>query len=161
MKTAERALLNKLLSDARVEYIEEVAYIMATVKHETANTFLPIREFGRGRRMKYGSIYYGRGYVQLTWLANYKLFSNLLGVDLIDDPNDSTDDGAPDKALDPDLAYEIMIIGMTKGIFTGKKLSDYIDDFHVDYVQARRVVNGTDRARLIAKYALEYETLIL
>ncbi len=40
---------------------------------------------------------------------------------------------------------------------TGKRLSDYIKPGSVDYLNARRIVNGTDRAEQIAGYAREYE----
>ena len=43
------------------------------------------------------------------------------------------------------------------GDFTGKKLSDYIKPGSVDYVNARRIVNGTDCAEQIADYASKYE----
>jgi hypothetical protein len=46
---------------------------------------------------------------------------------------------------------------MRDGDFTGMKLSDYITPESVDYVNARRIVNGTDRAEQIAGYAEKYE----
>lgn len=137
-------------------------YAVATSYHETAHTFAPIREYGRnlyfakyepgtpiGRRLGNtqrgdGIKFKGRGYVQITGRANYKRFSALLGVDLI---------GDPDLALNPVIAYKIMALGMRQGLFTGKKLSDYINATRCDWVQSRRVVNGLDRASLIAQYA--------
>jgi hypothetical protein len=46
---------------------------------------------------------------------------------------------------------------MVLGLFTGKKLSDYIGPGKCDYVAARRIINGTDRARLIAGYARSFQ----
>lgn len=46
--------------------------------------------------------------------------------------------------------------GCTEGWFTGKKLADYSD-----YVNMRRVVNGTDRAEMIAGYAETFEAALL
>lgn len=66
----------------------------------------------------------------------------------------------PDLALKPDIAYRIMLIGMNKGLFTGKKLSDYITDKNADYINARKIINGNDRAELIAGYATDFENLL-
>lgn len=129
-----------------------LAYMLATAYHETAHTMQPIEEEGRGRGHKYGipvngHAYYGRGYVQLTWDYNYKKMGGLIGVDLI---------ASPERALDPEVAALIMFEGMERGSFTGKKLSDYFDDDTTDWVNARRIINGTDRARLIAAYATDF-----
>mgnify|MGYP001602894403 FL=1 len=128
--TALQTLIDKLYEDDRIPSIEQAAYVLATVKHETAGTFLPIKEFGEGKGKKYGlqdpttgQTYFGRGYVQLTWAFNYERFTGLLGHDLVNNP---------DLALLPDVAYEIMIEGMIKGIFTGKKLSDYMNEDKTD-----------------------------
>jgi hypothetical protein len=53
-----------------------------------------------------------------------------------------------------------MKIGMEKGLYTGKKLSDYINQSRCDYVQSRRIINGMDRAKLIADYAVFFETIL-
>lgn len=151
-------LIDKLVNDRNLFYDNDVAYILATVKHETAHTYLPIAEYGFGKGKSYGEkdpltdqIYYGRGYIQLTWKENYAKFGQLLGLDLINNP---------DLALEPDNAYNIMILGMTKGLFTGKKLRDYINDEKIDYLNARRIINGTDQAQLIAGYAQDFENLL-
>jgi len=135
------------------------AYMLATAYHETAHTMQPIYERG-GRKYfrKYdgrkdlgntqkgdGYRFRGRGFVQITGRRNYEVFSSRLGVDLV---------ANPDLALDQKLAARILVIGMTEGLFTGKKLSDFpAGDFAV---MARKVVNGTDRAELIAGYAEDF-----
>jgi hypothetical protein len=86
----------------------------------------------------------GRGYVQLTGRRNYTLAGGKLGVDLV---------ASPDRALEPTLAAAIMFLGMSEGWFTGKELGDYINAAGADYLNARRIINGTDRALLIAGYA--------
>ncbi len=63
----------------------------------------------------------------------------------------------PELALDPDVSARIMIEGLTRGTsnrgdFTGLALEDFFNRWRDDAVQARRVVNGMDRARLIAQY---------
>lgn len=145
-----------LLSEAEKEGtpLRFLAYILATAYHETACTMQPVREIGKGKGRPYGKpvngkTYYGRGYVQLTWLENYQRAAKELAVDLV---------RYPDDALEPDIAAAILFRGMTEGWFTGKKLSDYINLDKTDYFNARRIVNGTDRADKIAGYAKAFET---
>lgn len=131
--------------------VQWLAYMLATAYHETAHTMQPIAEYGRGHGHKYGvpingKIYYGRGYVQLTWDYNYKTMGDLLGVDLL---------GNPELALTASVASGVMFEGMIRGLFTGKKISDYFNG-HVDWVGARRIINGNDRAALIAGYAQQF-----
>jgi hypothetical protein len=121
----------------------ELAYLLATVMHETAFEMQPIRERGGQKYLQKKPYFpfYGRGLVQITWERNYKLF----GV------------SPPDAALEWPIALDIAFRGMVLGLFTGKKLSDYIGPGKCDYVAARRIINGTDRARLIAGYARSFQ----
>ena len=140
--------------------LNHLAYIMATALHETASTMQPIREYGRGRGKKYGiphsetrQVYYGRGYVQLTWHGNYLKASSELGFNFVDNP---------DKVMEPKFAIQIMFEGMTEGWFTSKKLSDYLDSEsgREDFKQARYIVNGRDKRVKIAGYALSFQTAL-
>lgn len=137
--------LNSILSLSDGLPLQHRAYILATAWHETAHTMQPIPEFGKGAGKSYGTTYYGRGYVQLTWQVNYARASKIVGADLV---------AHPDLALRPDIAGQILINGMTAGWFTGKKLSDFAPG---DYYNMRRIVNGMDRAALIAGYAEAFE----
>jgi len=128
-----------------------LAYALATAFHETAFTMQPIREFGRGKGKKYGTTYYGRGYVQLTWLVNYRKASQHLGIDFVKNP---------DLVMDPENAAYIMFQGMADGWFTGKEFADYINDKQRDYWNARRIINGTDKAGEIADYAIRFEAAL-
>ena len=128
-----------------------LAYILATAFHETAATMRPIEEYGKGRGRTYGrpdpitgKTYYGRGFVQLTWKSNYETMGRLLGLDLVD---------RPELALDPDHATAILFEGVIGGHFTGHALADYLNDTRTDFVGARRIINGRDRAERIARYA--------
>jgi putative chitinase len=134
------------------------AYMLATAWHETAHTMQPIEEIGKGAGRSYGHpdgawhrVYDGRGLVQLTWLRNY-VFANTklhaLGLLKADEDLVKT----PELAMRPDVAAAIMRYGMEEGWFTGKKLSDF-----VDYLNMRRVINGTDQDALIAGYALKFQ----
>jgi len=130
-----------------MEDIRWLAYMLATTFHETATRMWPIREYGQGAGMKYGTTYYGRGYVQLTWEENYRNASAALG--LIDD-RDLID--YPDIALDSLIAARIMFRGMAEGWFTGRKLGQYFDDDIDDPINARQIINGNDKDELIAGY---------
>ena len=134
--------------------LEELAYILATAKWETAHTMQPIAEIGKGKGRKYGvkdktgQVAYGRGYVQLTWTRNYEKADENIGLDgeLVKDY---------DLALRPDIAAQILFQGMADGWFTGKKLANYFDGEtgKADFFNARKIVNGLDRAREIANIA--------
>lgn len=135
-----------------------LAYCLATAFHETAHTMQPIREYGRGKGREYGKkdpqtgqVYYGRGYVQLTWRFNYEKASRALGIDFV---------SQPDRVMEPGIAAHILYVGCAEGWFTGKELADYINDKGRDYWNARRIVNGTDKAGLIADYAIRFEAAL-
>lgn len=154
-------LVDEFNKDKSITY-PQGAYMLATVWHETARTMLPIEEYGKGKGRKYAQkvdidgtpykgldhIYYGRGYVQLTWLSNYVLAKNKLSIDFVNHP---------EYALHPEYAVKILIDGMKQGWFTGRKLSDYINQSKKNYVNARRIINGTDKAQKIANEAVILE----
>lgn len=159
-----------------------LAYILASVFHETGGRMVPVRETfastdagaiaaldkaykaGRlgqvgkpyWRKGANGKAYFGRGDIQLTHEENYKVLGERIDVDLV---------GNPSLALDLDISAEIAIVGMLEGLFTGKKLTDYFNFKKDDPIGARAVVNGRDKAKLIAGYykslldALEAATL--
>jgi hypothetical protein len=58
----------------------------------------------------------------------------------------------PDLACEPEAAWIVLEMGMSKGIFTGKKLSDYFNDNGYDFYHARKIINGLDRAALLQSY---------
>lgn len=152
--------------------LRKLAYILATKKWETAHTMQPVRETRaktdlEARQNLAGvwyavpdpitnESYYGRGDVQLTHKRNYAKMTALLGqrfsVDLVTNP---------DKALDPVIAVAIMFEGMLRadsgfGDFTGVALEDYFNDEKCDWLNARRIVNGTDHAADIMSIALGF-----
>lgn len=150
-----RQLLGLVSTDDTMQDARWVAYLLATVRHETAFTFAPVEEYGRGTGHPYGvpdpvtgQKYYGRGYVQITWKENYKKFTDLLGVDLVNHPG---------LALDPTTSYRIASYGMIHGSFTGIGLGRYINAEGCDYFNARRIINGLDCAKDIAVYATAFE----
>lgn len=133
----------------------QYVYVLATVFHECAKTMQPITEYGSEAYLK-GKPYWpyiGRGFCQLTWRSNYAKADEKLGLgnELV---------ANPDKALEPDIAARVLVVGMEQGWFSGKKLSDYINDTSCDFVGARHIINGTDRAVLIAGYALKFHSAL-
>ena len=149
---------------------EQIQYIIATAEHETGGTFEAISEKGgkkylsrmydpvlgktqwhRDRAMKMGNTeqgdgvkYKGRGLVQLTWKVNYAKYGKILGIDLVNNP---------DLALDLDVAVYILVHGMKHGVFTGRNLDKYINENGTNFIDARRIINGTDKAVKIAVLA--------
>ncbi len=167
-RSAFTGLVKSIANDPAITDVRWAAYMLATVKHECAETWRPIEELGKGQGRKYGAAepvtdnngvtreyrYYGRGYVQLTWKENYHKLGQALGLadKLMFEP---------DLALDPSIAYRIMSYGMTHGSFTGGTLAKYIKGANADYRNARRIINGLDQADRIAGYAKLLETALL
>jgi hypothetical protein len=137
------------------------AYGMATAAHETAKSMQPVREayylgepaatnYRKGLRY---SPFYGRGYVQLTWQKNYQHASDALGMGgaLLADP---------DEALEPSVAAAVMVRGMEEGWFTGRSLPAALPAERGSYAQfvgARAIVNGSDKADAIAALAIQFQ----
>jgi putative chitinase len=149
-----------------------LAYALATAFHETAATMQPIKEFGgnnyfhkmydiQGARPGVartlgnltpgdGIKYPGRGYVQLTGRNNYKKWTdklNMAGVNLVTNP---------EKAMDPKIAAAILFEGMIEGSFTSRKLSQFFNKQKADWIGARGIINGKDRAHMIAIYGQKF-----
>lgn len=151
----------------------QAAYVLATAWHETGAKMLPIREtfaetddeaiarldraWNAGklpqvkqpywRKDARGQAWFGRGFVQLTHKENYKKVASLIGQPI---------DLYPHLALNPVIAAKILVVGMVKGVFTGYKLNDFINKNKIDFVNARKIINGLDRANKIAKYAEQF-----
>lgn len=145
-----------------------LAYVFATDFHETGAKMQPVREGFKTTdaaarkyvaRRKYGKpegpwghVYFGMGDVQLTWYDNFVRMGKILNLPLAEFPH---------MVLDPKVSKRILVEGMTNGVskdgdFTGKALEDYFNETTDDPTQARRIVNGTDKAFLIASYHDEF-----
>lgn len=154
--------------------LRHLAYMLATTFHETAFKMQPIREFGGpkyfhsmydkdGRRPHVaralgntqpgdGVKFHGRGFVQLTGRRNYTMFRDDIKaewpeLDILE---------RPDDAMDLRAATYIMFKGMAQGTFTGKKLSHFFTNNGSDWKNARKIINGLDRADHIAAVAKEF-----
>jgi len=150
----------------------QLAYCLATFKWETAHRMRPIDEFGSTARFNSlygpqtkvgqrlgntepgdGARFHGRGYVQLTGRANYKKASKVTQIDLVT---------FPDRAKEGELAYSIAVQGMKEGWFTSKKLDQFIKEGSApDFENARTIINGHDKAPLIADLARRFSEVLL
>lgn len=151
----------KAIGEARWP-IAWAAYGLATAWWETARTMRPVKEAywlsesWRKKNLRYFP-HYGRGYVQLTWPANYQKADEELGLDgeLVRNL---------DLALNPDIAARILTLGMEQGWFTGKALRDYLpsdgDAGHEAFKQARRIINSTDKWVEIARLAAKFQAAL-
>lgn len=141
------------------------AYILATDVHETAGQMRPIPEYGKGAGKAYGKpgrnagqIAYGRGDVQLTWDDNYERADRELdlGGRLV---------ANYELALDPEISAKVLVGGMTGGWFTGKSLADLLPSdrpaTRAQFAGARPIVNGRDKADLIAGYAVTFQDALI
>ena len=160
-------LLSAFENEPAWDDVRHIAYAFATVYHETAASMQPVEEgyylaakhgvkFWRSwqKKLRYAP-YWGRGYVQLTWesrrIPNYSKASKALGIDFV---------ANPDLVMVPENAFRIMTLGMHEGGFTGHKLADFIHGRKADYTDARKIINGLDKAGLIAGYARRFEQIL-
>lgn len=120
----------------------QLAYIIATAYHESARSLQPVKEMGSNSYLKSKEYYpyIGGGLVQVTWEYNYKKFGAKTVEDLLTWP----------------VALDCLFRGMIDGMFTGKRLSDFIGEEYSPalFEKARAIINGKDKASLIASYAM-------
>ncbi|WP_017302011.1 glycoside hydrolase family 19 protein [Nodosilinea nodulosa] len=153
-----------------------LAYVLATAYHETGQLIAPVREgfcktdegsiqavtklYTKGiikhnyaKPEANGNSYFGRGLVQLTWADNYKKMGQTLGMgsQLYDNPA---------LLLDLGISVKVLFKGMIDGLFTGQSLEDYFNATKTDWMQARKIVNGMDKASAIADYAQRFKACL-
>lgn len=182
--------LNAILDEAgrRGTALKHLAYILATIAHETGGKMQPVEEvlaysakrltqvwpkrfpnlaaaqpYAHNPKKLANNVYggrlgnagpddgwryRGRGLAQITGRANYIKF----GIE-----------ATPDDALKMSVALRIAFDGMTKGVFTGKKLEDYITPTLADYYSARAIVNDDVKANgaSIAAKAKAFEAALV
>lgn len=169
--THENVLGTEAIIDAALLYRladpHHVAQILAHVYHETGGYMMPVKEtvyashkdknpsdatvikrldnaYKNGQLTGVKTPYwrkgaFGRGQIQITHHDNYVKLGNAIGVpEMADNYN---------LALDLKNSAAIAVVGMSRGMFTGKKLSDYGFPAALNNGPAthpRRIVNGTD-----------------
>jgi hypothetical protein len=139
--------------------LRQIAYIFATAYWECYNPktpetrLTPMVEFGSEKYLKSKKYYpyIGRGFSQLTWQENYKKEGKRLGIDLFTHP---------ELILGIQTAANSHVYCMVHGSYTGKKLSDYINAEKCDFINARRIINGTNRAEEIMSFAQKFLTCL-
>ncbi len=174
LTTAQVAGCERLLAACAVERVtdrRQIAYVLASVFHETGARMQPVREgfassdaqavsrlenaWASGKLGKVSKPYwrdgwFGRGDIQITHRDNYARLGRAIGVDLVK---------RRDLALDPKISARVAVVGMRDGLFRSSKdgqretLARYFGDGRADAVAARAIVNGGgDKAKLIASY---------
>lgn len=163
--------------------ISWTAYALATAYLETAHTMLPVKEaywLKPAAQIKYytrmyditgsrpakarelgnltpgdGSKYPGMGYPQMTGRKNFEKASAKLGVDLVNHP---------ERALEPEIAAQIMVRGMREGWFTSRDIDDDLPAHgpatEQQFVKSRDIINGTDRQADVADYAMSFQSAL-
>lgn len=179
LDTSEFHGLDAIITQALARNVgaARLAYMLATTYHETNGTMQPIKELGgvgyltrmydiKGARPSLarangniypgdGVKYSGRGFVQLTWRGNYAKIGKILGIDLVNNP---------DLALTLPVAAQILVQGMLSGWFTGASLNRIPATGKAtlqQFIDARRIINGTDKAAKIAGYAQIFQQDLL
>lgn len=95
--------------------------------------------------------YIGRGYPQTTGRRNYKVFGDLVGVDLV---------ANPERALEPEIAAKSLVVGFERGLWRGPKLSDF--DLPRQYREARAILNHpSSYPDRYANYARAFEAALV
>ncbi len=137
----------------------QLAYLLATPYHEafnylTGERFGAMKELGGEAYLKSKNYYpfYGRGPSHLTWESNYAKEAKRTGLPLV---------AEPDLMMKVAIGSESHVHCMISGAYTGKKLSDYITANKTDFQGARAIINGNDKAPLIAGYASEFLKCII
>jgi hypothetical protein len=141
-----------------------LAYCLATVFHETAQKMVPIEEYGRGDGRSYGNpvgpyeqCYYGRGHVQLTWEENYIKGEGVLHEYGMNVPLHQY----PHRMLEDEPSAVVLYDGMIDGWFTGVGLPKFFDENTEDPYNARTIVNGHDKADVIARYYEDFKAALV
>ena len=150
-QAANLALILKECAEHGVTMPEQVAYIVGTAWHESRLLCIPEFRAKPGTKVwnmqnrYWDTGFFGRGFVQLTWQRNYKKFGDLLGIDLVSDP---------DKVLEPQIGAKILVRGMRDGLFTGVGLARYFKEGQPpEWLNARKIVNGLFHAEYVARAA--------
>lgn len=133
--------MNRILDEwirSQIPDLRFLAYMLSSTFHESAQTMQPIRELGSEEYLRSKKYYpwVGEGLVQVTWEANARKFGAT----------------RPGQLMTWPLCLKPLFDGMTRGMFTGKRLADYFNATTDDPINARRIINGIDRANLVAMY---------
>lgn len=140
-------IIGKALEQEGILDSNVLAYALATIEHETDSTFEPIDEIqGRlhARRLGYegGTHYFGRGFIQLTHLRNYRMVGERIGM------GDQLAKN-PELASTPEVAAKILA-----AFFKDNNIANLAS--HGNFVSARRPVNPDRNGWKVANLAFKY-----
>jgi hypothetical protein len=152
--------VSALIEAAKARHLikSQIAYILATAEHET-DSFNTLEEYLSGDEYEYredlgnsqpgdGPRFKGRGYVQLTGRSNYGRYTDITSIELLK---------LPIILMNwPALSVFVMIDGMVGGVYTGKRLDEFLNSSKQDFYNARQVVNGHKAAEEIADQASDW-----
>ncbi len=140
-------LIAQALEDEGILDSNVLAYALATIEHETDETFEPIEEIAgtvNARRFGYegGANYFGRGFIQITHLRNYRQIGRRIGLGdrLVKNP---------DLALEPKIAAKVLA-----AFFKDNNVANLASSGQ--FVAARRPVNPDYNGYSIASLAMKY-----
>lgn len=153
LNDSQRQGIEIIIDNAENLSVKQLAYVLATIYHETGRKMQPCKEIGGEAYLKGKKYYpyYGRDLVQTTWVSNYQKVKAFTGIDVVNNP---------DLIGQMPLAAQVAITFMLKGWYTGKKLADYFTDDKEDALNARRIINGMDCAEKILAYYVNFKKAI-
>ncbi|MBI2086167.1 hypothetical protein HYT74_02390 [Candidatus Daviesbacteria bacterium] len=125
-----------------------LAYALATVEHETDETFAPIGEIQgavSARRLGYegGADFFGRGFIQITHLRNYRTIGERIGL------GDQLAKN-PELASRPEIAAKILA-----AFFKDNNVANLASQGL--FIAARRPINPDYNGYSVANLAMKYE----
>ena len=141
-------LIAKALDDEGILDSNVLAYALATIEHETDETFEPLEEIqgkfsARRRGYEGGMNYFGRGFIQLTHLRNYKAMGQRIGIgdELVKHP---------ELAATSEISAKILA-----AFFKDNNVANLASQGY--FVQARKPINPDYNGRSVARLAMKYE----
>lgn len=149
-----------MIEAAKAQWLSkaQIAYILATAEHES-DSFNTLEEYSSGSQYEGrnslgntqpgdGTRYKGRGYVQLTGRRNYTEYTRITGIELVK---------LPIILMNwPALSVFVIVDGMMRGVYTGRRLDEFVNNSKEDFFNARQIVNGHDCALKIADRANDW-----
>ena len=142
--------------------VRYLANFLAQCGHESGWTFKAVKEVRGSKGTKIREIQdkywdtgaYGRGLIQVTHARNYEKLAQILQVPELAHNYD--------LMLTPEISYKAASIGMKQGIFTGRKLSDFIYGSTCDYRNCRKIINPNDfnTYERLAKFSSLFESIL-
>jgi len=122
--------LSKLLNST-IKDLHQQAYVLATVRHESGFEAIVERGSEKYLRSKPYYPYFWQRLYALTWETNYKRFGDLLGIDLV---------GNPDLACTRNIMENPRIRNDEKD-YSLEETSDYFNETKTDWINARKIIN--------------------